>query len=247
MGGSIGAMELSITSDILDGQAADHVCGLLLAFLLTALIGLERNLRGKGAGLRTQSIVGVSSALFLLVSKYGFFDLLPLLGGEIRLDPSRVASQIVSGVGFLGAGLIVTQHSRTKGLTTAASIWESAAIGTAAGAGLWVLATAVTVLHFAITFGFSWIERQLPRSSRIPVRLNVVYQDGRGLLRTVLETITRSGWSVSRAEPKSHTGPGQACLHLELEGPDSIDDLVVSVSGIDGLCSVEVIQDDDLE
>jgi putative Mg2+ transporter-C (MgtC) family protein len=79
---------------------------LLLAFVLSTLIGLERRLRGRNAGLRTQAIVGTSSALFILVSKYGFFD---VLGDEVSFDPSRVAAGIVSGIGFLGAGLILSR------------------------------------------------------------------------------------------------------------------------------------------
>ena len=84
----------------------------------------------------------------MLISKYGFSDI--LVDGITRYDPSRVASQIVSGIGFLGAGIILTRHGAIRGLTTAATIWETAAIGMACGAGLWWLATAGTVLHFIV-------------------------------------------------------------------------------------------------
>lgn len=105
----------------------------LIAFGLTALIGLEREIHGKSAGLRTQAIVGTASALILIVSKYGFSDVLS--AGLVEVDPSRVAAQIVSGIGFLGAGLIITRQGAVHGLTTAAAIWECAAIGMAAAAG----------------------------------------------------------------------------------------------------------------
>ena len=126
---------------------------LLLAFGLASVIGLERQLRGKSAGLRTQAIVGTASALILIVSKYGFSDV--LADGRVVLDPSRVAAQIVSGIGFLGAGLIITRGGEIRGLTTAASVWETAAIGMAAGAGLPVLAVVVTVLHFVIVLVYT--------------------------------------------------------------------------------------------
>ncbi len=116
------------------GQGSRQLVELLSAFLLTALIGLEREIQGKSAGLRTQTIVGTSAALIILISKYGFGDVLTV--GTIVLDPSRVAAQVVSGVGFLGAGLIITRRGAVHGLTTAAAIWECAAIGMAAGSGL---------------------------------------------------------------------------------------------------------------
>lgn len=130
------------------GQSSRQLIELLAAFLLTALIGLEREIQGKSAGLRTQTIVGTSAALIILISKYGFGDVLTV--GTIVLDPSRVAAQVVSGIGFLGAGLIITRRGAVHGLTTAAAIWECAAIGMAAGSGLLLLAVAVTVLHFVI-------------------------------------------------------------------------------------------------
>src|ERR1700748_1381287 len=111
-------------------QSGRHLIELLAAFGLTTLIGLERTVQGKSAGLRTQTIVGTAAALILLISKYGFADVLS--PGSVVLDPSRVAAQIVSGVGFLGAGLIITRRGAVHGLTTAAAGWESAAIGIAA-------------------------------------------------------------------------------------------------------------------
>lgn len=133
---------------------------LFLAFGLTSLIGLERQLRGKNAGLRTHSIVGVTSALILQVSKYGFSDVIH--EGMVVLDPSRIAAQIISGISFLGAGLIITRQKAIRGLTTAASVWSAAAIGMAAGCGLWILSLAVTGLHFVILLGFLPLEKRLP-------------------------------------------------------------------------------------
>jgi putative Mg2+ transporter-C (MgtC) family protein len=128
------------------GQSSRQLVELFVAFGLTSLIGVERTMQGKSAGLRTQTIVGTSSALILLVSKYGFGDVLS--AGTVELDPSRVSAQIVSGIGFLGAGIIITRRGAVHGLTTASAVWESAAIGMAAGAGLLLLACAVVALHF---------------------------------------------------------------------------------------------------
>src|SRR5580658_3260974 len=123
------------------GQGLKQVAELALAFALSSLIGLEREWRQKSAGLRTHTLVGTGAALFLLVSKYGFSD---VLGSNVVLDPSRVAAGIVSGIGFIGGGLIFVRGDAVRGLTTAAIVWMTAAIGMACGAGLWLLALVVT-------------------------------------------------------------------------------------------------------
>ena len=103
-----------------------------LALVLSTVIGLEREYRQKSAGLRTYTLVGLGSALFLLVSEFGFID--ELERGRVVLDPSRVAAQIVSGIGFIGGGLIFVRDA-VRGLTTAAGVWLVAAVGMAAAQG----------------------------------------------------------------------------------------------------------------
>ncbi len=128
------------------------ICRLLLAALLGGVIGLEREYRSKGAGLRTHFLVAVGAALFMLVSQYGFTIALGQLGAEgvsAHVDVSRVASQIVTGIGFIGAGTIIVQKHSIVGLTTAACVWTTAAIGVAAASGLWKLATSATLLALA--------------------------------------------------------------------------------------------------
>jgi putative Mg2+ transporter-C (MgtC) family protein len=229
---------------VFEGQGWLQVCELLLAFGLSALIGLERQLRGRSAGLRTQAIVGTASALFMLVSKYGFMD---VLSSNVILDPSRVAAQIVSGIGFLGAGLILTRRGAVRGLTTAASVWETAAIGMAAGAGLWLLALVVTALHFVIAYGLRAVTRRLPGGRDTELQVEVVYDDGRGLLRGILSSITASGWAVQRAEPHQAGTEGAAALTLELAGVANPEPLLTALTGIDGVRSVQLIDEDDLE
>lgn len=144
---------------VLYGQGWTQVGALLLAFVLSSVIGLEREWRDKNAGLRIYSSVGTSAALLTLVSKYGFRDV--LVTGQVEIDPSRVAAQIVTGVGFLGAGLILTRHGTVRGLTTAATMWETAAIGMAAGAGLWLLALAVTLLHILSALVYDALSKRI--------------------------------------------------------------------------------------
>jgi uncharacterized membrane protein YhiD involved in acid resistance len=149
-------MQIWLADPLLAGtaQGSRHLIELFVAFGLTTLIGLERTIQGKVAGLRTQTIVGTSSALILLISKYGFGDVLS--AQTIVLDPSRVAAQIVSGIGFLGAGIIITRRGAVHGLTTAAAVWESAAIGMAAGAGLLLLACTVVACTSSVRWLSTW-------------------------------------------------------------------------------------------
>ena len=124
----------------------DDLARLGLAAVLGGAIGFERELRDREAGFRTHMLVCIGSALFTIVSAYGFREF--LTGGDpvIRADPTRIAAQIVTGIGFLGAGAIIRQGFSIRGLTTAATLWVSAAIGIAAGAGYWSGAVITTVL-----------------------------------------------------------------------------------------------------
>jgi putative Mg2+ transporter-C (MgtC) family protein len=141
------------------GQGAKQFLELAVAFVLSAAIGLEREIRHKSAGLRTHTVIGTSAALFLLISKYGFTDV--LVKDTIVLDPSRVAAQIVTGIGFVGGGLIFVQRDHVKGLTTAATIWMVTAVGMACGAGLPWLALAVTLAYFVVALVFPLLERRI--------------------------------------------------------------------------------------
>ena len=108
------------------------------------LIGLEREYRAKEAGFRTHFLVGLGSTLFMIVSQWGFSDVLG--GRNISLDPARVAAQVVSGIGLIGAGTIIFQKHVVRGLTTAAGLWVTSAIGLACGSGMYWIALAATVM-----------------------------------------------------------------------------------------------------
>ena len=138
-----------------DGQWA-LLLPALLALVLSALIGIEREIRAKSAGLRTHTLVGLGAAVFMIVSKYGFGDLVDVSG--VSIDPSRIAAQVVSGIGFIGAGTIIQSRGSVKGLTTAASLWAVAGVGMACGAGLVGVAVSGTVLMLVVLWLFDRIE-----------------------------------------------------------------------------------------
>ncbi|NOU82243.1 MgtC/SapB family protein [Paenibacillus sp. LMG 31459] len=139
----------------------------LLAGLCGIFIGFERKNRMKEAGVRTHFVVAVGAALMIIVSKYGFQD---QIGWEnLSVDPSRIAAGIVSGVGFLGAGMIFMQNNTVKGLTTAAGIWATAGIGMAVGAGMYLIGIGVALIIFVgqiILHGhISWLSS--PQTERV--------------------------------------------------------------------------------
>jgi putative Mg2+ transporter-C (MgtC) family protein len=227
---------------------------LATALVLSAAIGMEREIRQKSAGLRTHTLVGVGAALFMLISKYGFSDV--LRPGAVILDPSRMAAQIVSGVGFLGAGLIFVRSDAVRGLTTAAAVWVTAAIGTAAGADLPVLAAFATGLYFLVVLGFPPLVRHLPQSGAVSV-IGIRYLDGRGILRDVLRITTVRGFAVAELATASGADgrhrpqlPGDTSLPqlpasaplvevtLKIHGKGSVSDLAAALSEVDGVTTV---------
>jgi putative Mg2+ transporter-C (MgtC) family protein len=225
------------------GQGWVQLGELGLAFVLSALIGVEREIRHKSAGLRTYTLVGFSAALIMLVSKYGFMDV--LVNNRIVLDPSRIAAQIVTGIGFIGGGLIFVRRTNVRGLTTAAIVWLTAAIGMACGAGLPILALAVTGGHFVVVVGFPYIASRLPRSRWTPSLLQICYQDGREVLREVLVRCTQHNFSVSRLQvekespAKPQEGAGRTVtVALEVQGTGSVSKLAAKLADIDGMVSV---------
>jgi putative Mg2+ transporter-C (MgtC) family protein len=170
---------------------------LFLAAALGGLIGLDRGRRDLGAGLRTHMLVSVGSALIMLVSSYGFSQ--TLKSSLIVLDPSRVAAQVVSGIGFLGAGTILLRKEIVKGLTTAAGIWAVAAIGLAVGGGLYRAALFATAIILGILVALKPLERRFLRRWRKD-RVTVTWDSARCELSTVTETVQRSKPSGARVE-----------------------------------------------
>lgn len=168
----------------------DFVWRLVLAALFGTIIGLDREYREKEAGFRTHFLVSLGSALMMIVSQYGFSEILTHDG--VSLDPSRIAAQVVSGIGFIGAGTIIFNHQIVRGLTTAASLWATAGIGLTAGAGMSWLALAATILTLVALEGLSLVFRSL--GSR---RMVVVFSasDWAGVADT-LDRIRTDGYMV---------------------------------------------------
>ena len=140
------------------------VLRICLATMLGAIVGIERERSERAAGLRTHAMVALGAAAFMLASAFGFKDVLGT--PAVVLDPSRIAAQVVTGIGFLGAGTIIFQHQMIRGLTTAASIWVVASIGMAVGGGMYVLSLSGTGLTLVVLATLERVENRWFRTRR---------------------------------------------------------------------------------
>ncbi len=225
--------------ELFPASAPTELALLALAFVLSLAIGIERQVRQKSAGIRTHVLVGLGSATFTLVSAFGF----QMVTGEgVLYDPSRIAAQIVSGVGFLGAGLIFLRRNIVRGLTTAATVWVVAAVGMACGAGMPLLAVAVTALHLITLTVLSPLAQRLPPGDRKRV-MNVVYVEGRGVLRTILKRATEMGFTSSVLSTKTVPIDGdddhRVMVRMRFTGRATLSELVLAIHEIPGVLEVQ--------
>ncbi|MFD7708537.1 MgtC/SapB family protein [Streptomyces sp. NPDC059785] len=227
--------------DMGNGQGPRQWAELGLALLLSTLIGWERAAQQKSAGLRTHTLVGIASALMMEVSQHGFSNVLGL--DNVSFDPSRVAAQVVSGIGFIGGGLIFVRRDAVRGLTTAATIWLTCAVGMACGGGLPVLAVAVTALHFLVVRGYPLLTARLvPGTAATTAELRLTYLTGQALLPQMMETCTRHGFRILqvRADRLPGRADSAARVLLELEGRADSGLLVSELFRNEGVLEAEV-------
>lgn len=175
--------------EVLVSLHIDFIIRIGVAGLLGAIIGMEREIRSKEAGLKTHFLVAVGSALIMVVSKYAFSDI--VFEDHMSLDPSRIAAQVVSGVGFLGAGTIIIQKQAVKGLTTAAGLWATAGIGLAIGAGMYVVGVGATIL---VLIGLEIVSRIFKVQFLFPQNITVqICINKHEAVQQILETLQVKG------------------------------------------------------
>ncbi len=195
----------------------DILLRVTLAAALGGAIGFERELREREAGLRTHMLVSVGAALFTLVSAYAWADWQFSTAEGLTFDPTRIAAQVVTGIGFLGAGAIIRQGLSVRGLTTAATLWVVAAIGMASGAGYFTAALITTVLVlFSLwplrILSYRVSERFRPEEGRLAVELSA----GASAV-SVLEAVERAGARVSSLEFEEEGDRRRVDLRLRLD------------------------------
>lgn len=215
----------------------EMVARLLLAALLAGIIGLERESRHRAAGLRTHLLVSVGSALIMLISVYGFPGF-PLS----QRDPSRLAAQVVSGIGFLGAGTILREGVSIRGLTTAASLWVVSGIGLAAGAGFYFGALVTTVVTGLALLYLNRLERFVN-----PIRPEryLIKMAGRARgLGSVEERLAKLSIKVRRVDVELCAGAEACLVRLDVYVPDSVGPTAVAEALAETPEALEVHLDD---
>jgi len=222
---------------------------LLLATFLGGVVGIERGKGDRPAGLRTHVLVCAGSALFMLVSIFGFGDTTPVhttaddLG--VRRDSARIAAQVVSGIGFLGAGTIIHEGLSIKGLTTAASMWMVSAIGLAVGAGMYVLSIGATILTLIVlTLLHKW-EKQIGLRGKTSTRFIVAKVENRnGIVTDVMNYLTLNGVKLKSLNVK--TDDNNATLELEMfvKYNPEIDnmEIISGLHAVEGFISLENVK-----
>ena len=207
---------------------------LALASVFGAVIGLERELREREAGLRTHLLVCLGSALFTLVSAYGFREFLTSGASVVRADPTRIAAQIVTGIGFLGAGAIIRQGLSVRGLTTAATLWVVAAIGIAAGAGYYAGAAITTVIVLVALWPLRLVAYRLflrLRPERERLLVDLARRDAAG---DVLAAVERSGGRVESLELVEADGRTHLAFEVDFP-PEARNRAVSALSALEGV------------
>lgn len=213
---------------------------ILLAGICGTAIGAERQSQLKAAGVREHLIVAVASALMMLISKYGFFDVVQVSG--MGVDASRIAAGIITGIGILGGGLVfIGKRGFVNGLTTASGIWVTVGVGMAAGAGMYLLAVEVTVLILVVQACF----HRNPRIGKEPLRGQIIFSiqdaDGEEKIKDMISEIEKSGMKINRL--KWESGGKKAALlrcNVVLRPDMGRKDFVECISHFDAVISYEI-------
>lgn len=220
----------------------DQATALLASFFLCLILGVERHLHLKSAGVKTHVLVGVGACLFTLVGAYGFQ---PVGHAVASFDPSRVAAQIVSGIGFLGAGVIFVNNDTVRGLTTAATVWLSAAIGTACGAKLIPIAVLALALHYIAVFVVARLAQHLPQRDRA-ITTVIEYETGSATMPQILRAATKHGFSSSLLRTQTVREEPRKVLRVEMsfQGGSRLSrqELTYEISTIHGVRAVDHVE-----
>jgi putative Mg2+ transporter-C (MgtC) family protein len=212
---------------------------LVLAALLAGAIGIERELREQEAGLRTHMLVSVGATMFMLVGVYGWSDY--ELGNQIGVvvDPSRVASYVVSGIGFLGAGAIIRHGINVRGLTTAASLWVVAAIGVAVGAGMYSFAVATTALVIFALWPLGQVKRLLKGKTEESRRLAVSLAPDTSVV-AALAAIEESEFKIESVEVGEEDDARRLDVVVVASADATLGPLLDNIGALDGTRSAAI-------
>jgi putative Mg2+ transporter-C (MgtC) family protein len=218
---------------------AELVLRLVVAALLGGAVGLEREISDQPAGFRTHILVALGSCLFAVISAFGFEAFLGDQPAQVRFDPSRLAAQIVSGIGFLGAGAILRYGATVRGLTTAASLWVVAAIGVAVSLGAYLLAGVTTAITVVSLWGLKRVRRVLVRGLRAEHEEFVAEVDPALRLEDLIHTLAEKDIRVEHVRVDEEEGSRVISLFLRLPPGLPPEDVVGLLSRSPGVRNVD--------
>ena len=210
-------------------DAADGFLRIAAAGGCGALIGLERESRNQLAGMRTHALVAAGAAVFTLAGAHGF----PELHRGPNVDPMRVAAQIASGIGFIGAGAIIRDRGSVRGVTTAAALWTSAALGLAAGAGLWWVAAAGAAITLLVLVGLRPVSSRLAPLTTPLRTVDVEYRKGHGTMGPLFDAIRAAGADLEDLTIRDLNGSTRCvAVDVRVRDPSDLDDVTRELAGL---------------
>ena len=227
-------------------DAADAFLRIGAAAACGALIGVERESRNQLAGMRTHALVAAGAAVFTLAGAHGFSD----LPRGPNVDSMRVAAQVASGIGFIGAGAIIRDRGSVRGITTAAALWTSAALGLAAGAGVWWVVAAGAVVTLVVLVGLRPVSERLVAPMVSPLlTIEVDYEKGHGTLGPVLEAVRGVGAELDDLTISDFEGGRmrRVAIDVRVADPEELDDVVRSLGEMPEVTRGEVRRRGDYE
>lgn len=210
----------------------EMILRLILAAILSGLVGYEREVHGRAAGLRTHILVCLGSTLITLTSMH-FFE---VYKGQTTLDPARIAAQVVSGIGFLGAGTILRFKASVRGLTTAASLWSVAGIGLAVGSGLYIPAVVTTILILATLFFLTRIERLILRKDWYKI-MEIETKSGAFQLENIRSILSEYEIEIKDFEVQKAASPDDMILKMSLKllTNEHENEIISKIRQLDGI------------
>lgn len=240
-------LDFILNAQWLHNKEVVMVIRLVVAAILGGIVGIERGSGDRPAGFRTHILVCVGSALFMLVSLYGFDDVTPNVQLEEdigqRRDSARIAAQVVSGIGFLGAGTILHEGLTIRGLTTAASLWMVSAIGLAVGSGMYFLSTIATLIMLITLVTFHDWEKRFAATSRSDRRfIRVVTNNYDDAITDVTSYLSLNGVQIKSLNVKKDKLRSKLIIEMFLKlGKDAPDgfDVISGLQSVEGVVSVE--------
>lgn len=216
----------------------EYIIRLVVAGALGALIGLEREKRFKEAGIRTHFLVAIGSAVFMIVSKYAFYD---VIEEGIILDPSRIAAAIPSGIGFLGAGMILVQRTSIHGLTTAAGIWATAGIGLAVGGGMYEIGVFSALF---VIVGLEFLKRLFNPIIPKQIKMNVDVTDNKSI-QGIIDVLTKADIAIKDYQVKLKKEDDETryrvLIKLQSHKRWKENQIVGMLQEIEGVTSIKVV------